>query len=218
MRGSKWIVLAVIVAIVAVLTTKQAIKLRAAKARAATAAAPASPDAGVQPAPDESAPPGDDQHATVSSSLPDAQGASASAQTDAENRGASEQPTAASNSRRAEPPPAPDGKPEGPLPGSKLAECLKSGRPTLADFGKGWCKPCKLMAPLLKRAAQDYWGKANIVFVDLDDYPELWREYRIAMMSTQVFFDAQGREVARHMSYMSGAEMDRQLAALGVEK
>jgi len=109
-------------------------------------------------------------------------------------------------------------KPEGPLPGSELAACLKSGRPTMADFGKGWCEPCKMMVPILEQAAQDYWGKANIVFVELQNYGELGRQYRIAVMPTQVFFDAKGKEVTRHMGYMGTEDIERELAALGVKK
>lgn len=107
---------------------------------------------------------------------------------------------------------------KGPLPGSRLEACLKSGRPTMADFGKGWCQPCKMMVPVLKQAAQDYWGKANIVFVELDEYAELGGNYRIAAMPTQVFFDAKGKEVSRHMGYMGTEDIERELAALGVKR
>jgi thioredoxin 1 len=124
--------------------------------------------------------------------------------------------TRAVPSRKA--PRSPGEKPEGPLPGSKLEECLKSGRPTMADFGRGWCVPCKMMVPVLKRAAQDYWGKANIVFVELDEYAALGRKHRIVAMPTQIFFSAKGKEVSRHMGYMGTEDIERELAALGVKK
>jgi len=88
----------------------------------------------------------------------------------------------------------------------------------MADFGKGWCIPCKQMVPVLKQAAQDYWGKANIVFVDMEEYVDLAGQYRIALMPTQIFFDAKGEEVTRHMGYMDGPEIDRQLRAFGVKR
>jgi thioredoxin 1 len=106
----------------------------------------------------------------------------------------------------------------GPLPGSQLEACLRSGRPTVADFGRGWCVPCKMMVPVLKRAAQDYWGKANIVFVELDEYAALGRKHRIVAMPTQIFFSAKGKEVSRHMGYMGTEDIERKLAALGVKK
>jgi len=107
---------------------------------------------------------------------------------------------------------------EAPLPGSVLAKCLKSGRPTMADFGRGWCKPCKMMVPVLKQAVSDYRGKANIVFVELGEYGSLARQHRIMMMPTQVFFDARGKEVERHIGYIDNEGIDKQLAKMGVRK
>jgi thioredoxin 1 len=123
--------------------------------------------------------------------------------------------------RLSEPPqkqPAQEEKTDGPLPGSILATCLKTGLPTMADFGRVWCIPCKQMVPVLKQAARDYSGKANIVFVDLEDYADLGREHRITAMPTQVFFDAAGKEVTRHMGYIGNPDIDAQLAKMGVKK
>jgi thioredoxin 1 len=106
----------------------------------------------------------------------------------------------------------------GPLPGSELAKCLKSGRPTMADFGRGWCIPCKMMVPVLKRAAQDYRGRANIVFVELDEYADLGRKHRIAAMPTQIFFNAKGKEVSRNMGYLDSKGIDLQFAKMAVKK
>ena len=113
--------------------------------------------------------------------------------------------------------PAAEGRPVGPLPGSALDGALKSGRPTMADFGKEWCVPCKMMVPVLKQAAQDFQGKANIVFVNLEEYADLGGQDRIATMPTQVVFDAKGKEVTRHLGFMGGEDLEKQLAALGAK-
>jgi thioredoxin 1 len=105
-----------------------------------------------------------------------------------------------------------------PLPGSALAKCLKSGRPTMADFGRGWCKPCKAMVPILDRAARDYRGKANIVFVEMGEYEKLARQYRIAFMPTQIFFDAKGKEMSRHIGYLDNKGINEQFAKMGAKK
>ena len=104
------------------------------------------------------------------------------------------------------------------LPGSELGKCLKSGLPTLAEFGKGTCKVCQAMEPVLRKAAEDYAGKANIVSVELDEYAGLGQIFKIAAMPTQVFFDAKGKEVTRHMGGLSREEIDGQLAALGAKR
>jgi len=103
-----------------------------------------------------------------------------------------------------------------PLPGSKLAECLKSGRPTMVDFGAGWCRPCQMMEPVLVQAATKYEGKANVVYVDTDKYADVARSYRIASIPTQIFFDAKGEKVSQHIGYWPIEDVGRALAAAGV--
>jgi len=109
-------------------------------------------------------------------------------------------------------------KQDGPLSGSQLEKCLQSRKPTMADFGRGWCKPCKAMVPVLKQAAQDYRGKANIVFVEMGEYEKLAHQYRIAFMPTQIFFDAKGKEAARHIGYLDNKGINEQFAKMGVKK
>jgi thioredoxin 1 len=109
------------------------------------------------------------------------------------------------------------GAPSAVLPGSQLPEVLQNGLPTMADFGKNWCKPCKAMEPVLRQAAADYQGKANIVFVDLEQYAILGNEYKIATMPTQIFFDKTGKETARHIGFLPKEEIDKKLAALGAK-
>ncbi|NIM04579.1 MAG: thioredoxin fold domain-containing protein [Armatimonadetes bacterium] len=106
---------------------------------------------------------------------------------------------------------------EGPLPGSALAECLQNGFPTMADFGLGTCETCKQMAPVLHQAAIDYVGKANVLFIELDKYPNLAHQYGIAMMPTEIFFDGSGKEVYRRMGYMGREEIDSRMAEAGVK-
>jgi thioredoxin 1 len=101
------------------------------------------------------------------------------------------------------------------LPGSKLEEALTNGQPTMADFGAGWCQACKMMDPVLKQAARKYEGKADIVYVDTDKFPQMARDYKIRAIPTQIFFDAAGQEVNRHMGYWPIEEIDKQFAALG---
>ena len=178
MRVSRWVIVAVVIAVAAVAVAKEAIRSRAAR-QAAQATTTAAPE-------------------------PAGQGAAGAAARPAPRGGAAA--------------PAPEGKAARPLPGSKLEASLKNGRVTMADFGKGWCQPCKMMVPVLERAASDYSGKANIVFVDMEQYDDLARMFRITVMPTQIFFDAKGHEVTRHIGYMSGEDIDSQIARLGVRK
>lgn len=98
-----------------------------------------------------------------------------------------------------------------------LAAALRSGRPVVADFGRGTCVPCKMMEPILKKLQQDYEGRAEILILDIDEYASLTREYRIMVIPTQIFFDASGQEVERHQGFMPEADIIARLRSMGIE-
>ena len=100
------------------------------------------------------------------------------------------------------------------LTGADLGRALRSGRPTVADFGEGWCEQCKKMVPVLAETTRRFRGKANVVFVDTKAHAEHARTYRIVRIPTQVFFDAKGREVSRHIGYYALADVSRALEEL----
>ncbi len=110
------------------------------------------------------------------------------------------------------------GKSGGPLSGADLDKCLKSGIPTVADFGVGSCVACKLMEPVLAQAAPKYRDRVNIVFVSTDQYPAAARRYQITAIPTQVLFDAEGKEVGRHIGYYPIEDLEAQLRSLGLAK
>ena len=103
-----------------------------------------------------------------------------------------------------------------PLPGSDLAASLKSGKVTFVDFGAGWCKACKQMEPVIHKLAADYKGKANIIYVDTDKYPEIARTYRVAAIPAQFVFNAKGEKTVDHLGYWPLEDVTNALAAAGV--
>ncbi len=98
-----------------------------------------------------------------------------------------------------------------------LSKALKSGRPVLADFGRGTCIPCKMMQPILEKLQKEYQGKAEILILDVGEYASLARKYKIMMIPTQIFFDSSGKEVYRHQGFMPEQDIVAQLKKLGIE-
>lgn len=98
-----------------------------------------------------------------------------------------------------------------------LDKALSTGRPVVADFGRGKCIPCKMMKPILEKLAKEFEGKAEVLIIDIDDYPALARRCRVRFIPLQVFFDASGNEVYRHESFMPEEDIREQLAKLGVK-
>lgn len=89
--------------------------------------------------------------------------------------------------------------------------------PRLVDVGAGKCIPCKAMAPILSELKKEYAGRMDVQFIEVWRDPSAGKPYRISMIPTQIFFGADGRELARHEGFMGKAEILAQWKALGVE-
>ena len=58
------------------------------------------------------------------------------------------------------------------------------------------------MAPILEELAGTYRGKANVLFIDVREDSAAAKRFGIQMIPTQIFFDAKGKEVNRHIGFM----------------
>lgn len=86
--------------------------------------------------------------------------------------------------------------------------------PRLLDLEGLGCATCKPMPLLLAAIQQELAGKVRI---DIRDYdPDLVEEYKLEMMPTQIFHDADGKEVYRHGGLMTRDEVLDQFRKMGV--
>ena len=67
-------------------------------------------------------------------------------------------------------------------------EVLNSDIPVLVDFFAEWCAPCKMLAPILEKLAEELAGKANIVKIDIDKDIDLATKYGITAVPTLIVF------------------------------
>jgi thioredoxin 1 len=91
------------------------------------------------------------------------------------------------------------------------------GMVTMIDLGSKSCIPCKMMAGTLVKLRKLYKGKADIVFIDVWKNREQAYRFGIRSIPTQIFFDAEGQEVYRHVGFMAEAEIVARLTEMGVE-
>jgi thioredoxin 1 len=89
--------------------------------------------------------------------------------------------------------------------------------PRLVDLGAGKCIPCKAMAPILEGLKVEYAGRMDVVFIDVWKDREAADTYGIHMIPTQIFFGADGKELARHQGFMGKDEILAQWKAVGVK-
>ena len=99
-----------------------------------------------------------------------------------------------------------------------LPQVPTEGMVTMLDLGAKKCIPCKMMAPILEKLKREYKGKASIIFIDVWVHREEARKYGIRAIPTQIFFDKNGKEVCRHVGFMSEEAIIRQLEKMGVNK
>jgi len=89
--------------------------------------------------------------------------------------------------------------------------------PTLLEFGRGKCIPCKMMKPILEELMKECEGKAVIRIVDIDQEKELTEKNKIMMIPTQVFYDTTGKEAFRHVGFFEKDSVKAHLVAVGVK-
>ncbi len=92
------------------------------------------------------------------------------------------------------------------------------GLVTMVDLGAHECVPCKMMAPIIKELQQEYEGRASIVFIDVWQHREQARRFGIKGIPTQIFYDQNGKEMARHLGFMDKKAIVSVLTKLGVPK
>ena len=97
-----------------------------------------------------------------------------------------------------------------------LNEALSNGKPTLAEFGRGTCIPCKEMKPILENLAAEYQDKLNVSIVSVDLYRDITSYYKIMAIPTQVCFDSSGKEVFRHVGFWPKDQIIAELSKLGI--
>ncbi len=98
-----------------------------------------------------------------------------------------------------------------------VRQALASGRPTVIDLGARTCIPCKQMAPILESLAHEYRGRAGVLFIDVHEDRAAAGKFRVQMIPTQIFFDARGREVKRHIGFMDRGAILKELRTAGLK-
>jgi thioredoxin len=79
-------------------------------------------------------------------------------------------------------------------------------KPIIVDFYANWCKPCKMISPILDKMAEKYADKIIIYKVNVDKEKELAKEIGINSIPTLIFVPKDGEP-----QIMVGAKSEEEL-------
>ena len=80
----------------------------------------------------------------------------------------------------------------------------------LVDFWAEWCGPCKMMAPVLERIAQQRATTLQVAKVNTDEQPDLAGRFNIRSIPTLILF-RDGKELTRQSGAVDAATLSRWL-------
>jgi thioredoxin 1 len=92
------------------------------------------------------------------------------------------------------------------------------GKPALYDFGRGMCIPCIEMEKILGSIKGQYGNQIEVRMIMAEKDEGMFREYKIMLIPTQVFLDASGKEVFRHIGLYPENELVAKLKELNFIK
>lgn len=69
-------------------------------------------------------------------------------------------------------------------------EVLSADRPVLVEFTAKWCGPCRQLAPVLDRVAEEHADRLDVVALDVDANPEAVARYAVLSTPTLLLFES----------------------------
>jgi len=88
---------------------------------------------------------------------------------------------------------------------------------TMIDLGAKSCIHCKMMEPVMKKVEERFKGETAIIFIDVWKHRDQAQRFGLRSIPTQIFFDKAGKEVYRHVGFMSESDIAAKLKEMGVD-
>ena len=90
--------------------------------------------------------------------------------------------------------------------------------PVLMEFDRKYCPVCHASELAIQAVKRQYPGEFKVRKLYIDEEEYLFKRYKIAIVPTQVFLDASGKEVYRHEGVFKPADLTHKLRELNFIK
>jgi thiol-disulfide isomerase/thioredoxin len=100
------------------------------------------------------------------------------------------------------------------LMGQPQSGWTQANRPALYEFGAGHCISCKEMAKIIEELKTTIGDKVEFRMLYADKEKPLFQQYKIMLIPTQVFLNAEGKEVDRHVGALTKEQVLAKLKEL----
>jgi thioredoxin 1 len=97
---------------------------------------------------------------------------------------------------------------------ANFEELKASGKPVVVDFSAAWCGPCRHVAPIIEKLAEEYEGKIIIGTCDVDQNNGLAAQFGIRSIPTVVFLKPGGEIMHKEVGLASKELYAEKAAAL----
>jgi thioredoxin 1 len=91
---------------------------------------------------------------------------------------------------------------------------IAGGELVVADFWAPWCGPCRQIAPVIDRVADQFAGKVKVGKVNVDENPDLAVKYDVQTIPRILIFKGSEQQVFEHVGTISDTELARVINSL----
>ena len=82
----------------------------------------------------------------------------------------------------------------------------------VVDFFATWCGPCKMLGPVIERAA-DKFSDVHFYKVDIDEEMDLAARFQVMSVPTLIYFK-RGEVLSKSVGLVSPADIDKEISKL----
>ena len=93
-------------------------------------------------------------------------------------------------------------------------EELRNGNlPLVVDLWATWCGPCRMIAPIVSKLAEEFDGKVVVGKCDVEENDDIAAEFRVRNIPTLLFFKG-GKLMGKHVGAITEGDLRNKINEL----